>query len=83
MSINEVQQEQNEMLDITNELKENRLLEEKGLVTKQRKKYRNNKSFLNNALKLHNKRADVIDPFLNKRICFGNLESDLFASLKS
>ena len=83
MSINEVQQEQNDMLDITNELKENHLLEEKSLITKQRKKHRDTKSFLNNALKLHNKRADIIDAFLNKRKCFGNLESDLFASLRS
>ena len=82
MSINEIQQEQNDMLDITNELKENHLLEEKGLITKQRKKHRNTKSFLNNALKLYNKRADINDEFLNKQIFSGNLESDLFGSLK-
>ena len=39
MSINEVQQEQNDMLDITNELKENHLLEEKGLITKRHQKF--------------------------------------------
>ena len=70
------------MLDIIDELKENHLLEEKGLITKQRKKHRNTKSFLNNALKPYNKRADIIDSFLNKHIFSGNLDSDLFVSLK-
>ena len=70
------------MLDIIDELKENHLLEEKGLITKQGKKHRNTQSFLNNALKLYNKRADITDAFLNKHIFSGNLESDLFASIK-
>ena len=92
ISLRKVKIEQNEMITKILGLKNFILSEEekidKGTIkktktkTQERKTISIQKRFLNNALKLFDKRGDITDAFVNKNILPGNLEEDVYQEEK-
>ena len=92
ISLRKVKIEQNEMITKIVGLKNFILSEEekidKGTIkktktkTQERKTISIQKRFLNNALKLFDKRGDITDAFVNKNILPGNLEEDVYQEEK-
>ena len=92
ISLRKVKIEQNEMITKILGLKDFILSEEekidKGTIkktktkTQERKTISIQKRFLNNALKLFDKRGDITDAFVNKNILPGNLEEDVYQEEK-
>ena len=83
---------QNEIINKIEEITNFILLEKEGITnenaqivlkktdknTKKRNFFRTKKSDIKNALKLYDKRTDIINAFANGDILFGNLESDVY-----